>query len=70
MNPRFSKSRFSGMKEELDFSSINYLKQGNDMFRKRSKMFSFDGSYVSSIKSKESSMKTTSKKSSENSLMR
>lgn len=58
------------MKEELDFATAQFLKQGNDMFRKRSQMFSFDNSYGSSVKSKESSINTTSKKSSENSLIR
>lgn len=69
MNPNGSKRSF-GMREELDFARAQYNRQGSDMFRKRSDMFSFDGENSSSIQSKESSANTNSKKSSENSLMR
>ena len=55
-------------KDELDYASVQFVRQGSEMFRKRSHMFSFDGDNSSSMRSKESSLKT-SKKSSENSLM-
>ena len=55
-------------KEELDYATAQFLRQGSEMFRKRSHMFSFDGENSSSVKSKESSIKT-SKKSSENSIV-
>ncbi|CAI2360053.1 unnamed protein product [Moneuplotes crassus] len=63
MNPNGSKD------EALDYATSQYNMHRNDMFRKRVPMFSFDGDNTSSIKSKESSKKTTSKKSSENSLI-
>lgn len=70
LNPNGSKDRsFNGLKEELDFATAQFNRQGSDMFRKRSHMFSFDGENTSSIKSKNSSINTNSKKSSDNSLI-
>lgn len=64
MNPNGSKD------EPLDFATNQYNMHRSDLFRKRVPMFSFDGDNTSSIKSKESSKNTMSKKSSENSLIR
>mmetsp|Transcript_16701 Transcript_16701/g.19351 ORF Transcript_16701/g.19351 Transcript_16701/m.19351 type:complete len:101 (-) Transcript_16701:478-780(-) len=67
VNPNVSKEE-ARFKEELDYATNQYLRQGSEMFRKRSHMFSFDGENSSSRRSKVSSVKT-SKKSSENSLV-
>lgn len=70
LNPNASKDQQTlNLKEELDFATAQFNRQGSDMFRKRSLMFSFDGENQSSGKSgKTSSYNATSKKSSDNSL--
>ena len=71
INSRKSSVNPNGSKDEpLDYATAQYNIKGSDLFRKRSHMFSFDGENTSSMKSKESSLNTTSKKSSENSLIR
>mmetsp|Transcript_15849 Transcript_15849/g.15605 ORF Transcript_15849/g.15605 Transcript_15849/m.15605 type:complete len:170 (+) Transcript_15849:148-657(+) len=63
INPNGSKD------EPLDFATSQYNMHRSDLFRKRVPMFSFDGDNTSSVRSKESSKNTMSKKSSENSLI-
>jgi len=63
-NPQNSKD------EPLDFATSQYNYKGPNLFNKVRPMYSFDGENSSDLRSKESSMNTTSKKSSENSLIR
>lgn len=70
LNPGFSNNvNTIGFKEELDYATAQFNRQGSDMFRKRSDMFSFDGENSSASHQKSTSNYGSSKKSSDTSLL-